>query len=285
MSRAISHLRISFDVLSLFGISSTSPCRSRKNSIKWRTWTFVVLICQLVCLFNTIFYRNYYLRSELSPVGMLFNLIHYTWMMCTATVLIVQSLITERDQSNYWTRLEKLRELRFQDEEDDGRFLRKVSWTFITVAALVVFVHVSVIFLIVYDPQWMKYFLIGLLSVLVIRMFFLKVYLFVALLRVEVNAFERHLKGLVAMSRGRNALKDIHISLALEWHSAIIDASRFCNKLFNYSLFFLFVDSFIMLGSNFYWAYIHLICRKSVYSAVSEYKKSSHCSWFFSNFL
>lgn len=191
MSRAISHLRISFDVLSLFGISSTSPCRSRKNSIKWRTWTFVVLICQLVCLFNTIFYRNYYLRSELSPVGMLFNLIHYTWMMCTATVLIVQSLITERDQSNYWTRLEKLRELRFQDEEDDGRFLRKVSWTFITVAALVVFVHVSVIFLIVYDPQWMKYFLIGLLSVLVIRMFFLKVYLFVALLRVEVNAFER----------------------------------------------------------------------------------------------
>lgn len=276
MLRAISHLRICFDILSLFGISSFSPCRSQNSSTKWRTWTYIVLICQLLCLFNSIFYRNFYLRSELSPVGMLFNLIHYTWMMCTAIVLIVHSLMTERDQNKYWTRLEQLRELRFQDEDEDSKYFGIVSWTFNALSVVMVFVHVFVVSMIAYDPQWMKYFLIGLLSVLIIRMFCLKVYLFVQVLRVEVNAFERHLQGLVAMTRGGtgNALKDIHIGIALEWHSAIIEASRFCNKLFNCSLFFLFVDSFIMLGSNFYWAYIHLICMKNRSAAFSELKTS-----------
>lgn len=267
MFKAISHLRIFFDFLSLFGINSCSPGRTPQTHLKWKIWSLLVLLFQFGVLLNTLVYRNFFLRSDLSPVGMLLNLVHYSWMMSSTCIVIAVSLATEQDQLGYWTQLERLRELRFHEEPLDTAFCRTLTKKAFFIALALVSLNLSVLYLITHDPQWMKYVLVGISSILINRMFCMKVFVFLEALLCEVQAFERYLKVLVDDTL---RLKEVHVAIALDWHTSLIDTARLCNRIFNWSLFVIFLDSFIMLGAHVYWAYIHMICMKDMPAAASE---------------
>lgn len=155
-----------------------------------------------------------------------------------------------------------MRELRFQEEQQDIRFFealaRKTLLLFLTLVTL----NLSVFYFIAYDPQWTLYVLVGISSILINRMFCLRVLVCLEGTHCEVLAFERCLQVFVDSSFV-SGVKEVHIAMAMDWHSAIVSAARRFLHLFNWSLFLIFLDGFLMLGVNFYWTYIHLICRKS----------------------
>lgn len=262
----ISHLRVFFDFLSLFGINTFSPGRLPRTQLNWKIWSFLLFLGQIAILLATMLYRDYFLRSDLSPVGMLLNMVHYTCMMSTTCSVIILSITSERQQLEYWQQLEKLRELRFQEELQDTLFYQRLARKFFLIVSVMLSLNGFVFYLIAYDPQWTIYVLVGISSIVINRMFCLKVLVFLEGLYCELLAFERCLQ-LFVDSVG---VKEVHIIMVFDWHVAIIDIARRFHRLFEFSLFAIFLDAFIMLGVTFYWTYIHLICMNHVFSAASK---------------
>lgn len=267
MFKAIYNLRILFDILSLFGVNLYSPARSSRTQLMWKIWILAVLLFQSFVLINTIIYRDFFLRSDLSPVGMLLNLVHYSWMMSSTVIVIALSLATEQEQLQYWTELEKLRELRLHEESLDTSFCKRLAWKAMFISLTLVSLNVSVLYLITYDQQWTKYVSVGISSILINRIFCVKVYLFLEGLSCEIQGFERYLQACV----DRRKLREVHIRMAIDWHSSLSNTAKLCNRIFNWSLFAIFLDSFIQLVTVIYWAYMHMTCMKNMFAASSKY--------------
>lgn len=265
------NLRITLDILSVFGVNHFSPGRSSRTQLQWRLWSFVVLAAQTAILLSTIFYRNYFLRSDLSPVGMLLNLVHYSWMMSTTCITVILSIASEDQQRDFWLQLERLRELRFQEERLDISFFCRLATRSLLLIHFMLLLNLSVFYFISYDVQWTVYVLIGIASHLSNKMFCLKAFVYLEGLRCEVLALERCLQVFVDSSVATGCyVREAQIAMVMDWHSALIATSRHFLALFNWSLFLIFLDGFIMLGVNIYWAYIQMFCLRCVGAAMSE---------------
>lgn len=269
----INRLRLFGDLLSIFGLNTSTPDRTLRTHWQWKLWSVLILLFQLGVVFITLFFRDFFLRSELSAVGMLFNLIHYSWMMCTSCFVIAKSLLSERLQPEYWTRLQRLHELRFQEEPIDNKFYRKLARNAFGISISLIVVYVSVFYFIAYDPQWTVYMLVGLTSLMINRMFCVKVFVFLEGLRCELEAFERFL----TVFSEEKEMKDIHLVLSLDWHAELVAIAEMFLRIFEGGLFLIFADGFILMGVNFYWAYIHMFCEKRVLSSMSEWVVISWC--------
>lgn len=266
MLESLSKLRLSFDILSFFALNSCSPVRSLRTRIIWKTWSVIVLMLQCFLLPITLAYSEKFLHSDLSPVGMMLNMVHYSWMIICNCITITLSLVTEKDQIRFWTQLQRLRVLRFQEEPLDTDFFGKLAKKALLIILPQIFLNVLVMFLVKYDPLWVNHHLVRISSILINRMFCVKVYLFFRGLYCEVEAFERHLQVLV----DRKELREAHITMVFDWHSSLIDTSRIYRKMFNWSLLALFLDSFIEQGTDFYWAYVQMHCAKNFYATASK---------------
>lgn len=204
-------------------------------------------------------------------MGFLLNVIYYSVLGSTACLVHIQAICTQQKQGEFLERLAYLQSLRVQDDEKDHQFNLILARRFMMYSAFVLSMNLIFFYLISSDPQWTKYQLAGVLSSLINRMFCLKVFLFLELLCREVSAFHDHC--LSAFVEKDSGIRDIHIGLLLDWHSEIIElVSRF-RSLFDWSVMFILLDGYLLLGSNTYWSYVHFICRESLYGSFSKQRE------------
>lgn len=267
MSDFTNNLRLCFDLITACGISSTCPGHSAETASRWKLWIWFSIALHFSIILVTVHCREFYLRSDLSAVGMLLNIMYYCALGISAGIVILQALLTQNRQNEFLEKMTQLRSLRVKDEEKDNQFSARLAKLFIISFCVIILSNVLFFLMISYDAQWTQYYFASTLPTTINRIVCMKVFIFLEILYRELNSFRECISGFVQNGSG---LKDIHIHLLSDWHSEIIDAVAMFKSLFHWSLMVVLWDGYLLLGSNMYWAYLQIMIRKNYWASLSR---------------